>query len=132
MTGCVFNVELSSSAGPSAISFHKSCFSTSEASATTSRAAFDSANDCIIPTDCEPCPGKTNANFTASPFNHHRAPRESPAHAFQQHVLAGTDAPVARRFVERKRDRGRRGVGVTVNRQHHLLHAHADLLCGGL
>jgi hypothetical protein len=65
MIGWVLTVELSSSAGPSATSFHKSCLSASEAVAKTSRTPGESAKGCIMPTDCEPCPGKTKANFMA-------------------------------------------------------------------
>src|SRR5687767_16015347 len=105
MTGCVLTVALSSSAGPSSTSFHKSCPSASEAAVKTSRTPLESAKGFIMPTDCDPCPGKTKANFTALPPRQRRAPGEAAAHGFHEHVLPGPDAAVAHRLVERQRDR---------------------------
>ena len=52
----------------------------------------------IMPIDCEPCPGKTNASFT-SRLPHELeptqggAPGESAADTFQQHALSGPMRP---------------------------------------
>src|SRR5688572_10262175 len=127
MMGWVLTVELSSSAGPSATSFHKSCLRASAASANTSFTARDSAKGRIMPADCDPWPGKTKAKLVmgiaALPADQHGAPREAPADSLQQHVLSGTDASIAHRFVEREGDRRSRGVGMAIHRDHDFFHA---------
>ena len=67
ITGCVLVVRLSASAGPCATSAHRSSPSASEASANVSRTAGCAAKPSSIPTDCEPCPGKTNASVMTNP-----------------------------------------------------------------
>src|SRR5688572_5440408 len=93
MTGCVFTVELSVSAGPSSTSFQRSSPSASDASEKVSRTACDPANPFIMPTLCEPWPGNTKATLlmesSALPPQERCAPGEAPTDAFEQHVLAG-------------------------------------------
>src|ERR1700712_4510455 len=99
-----------------------------------------------MPIDCEPCPGKTNANFISSSMNGeseraraHRpaqkqraaaraaalvteyrgAPREAAADAFDQHVLAALNTAVSHGDIERERNRRRRRVAVFADRHDH-------------
>src|SRR5690606_624776 len=89
------------------------------------RTAALPAKPLIIPTDCEPWPGKINANVIAcrglSDAGEHRAPGEAAAHAFHQHQVARLDASVAHGEIERERYGSSRGVGM-------LVHGHDDLL----
>ncbi|OIQ64828.1 hypothetical protein GALL_536190 [mine drainage metagenome] len=62
MTGWVLVVRLSCSAGPCAMSKARSCESAALASCRVSRTAGWVATLSSMPTDCEPCPGKTKAN----------------------------------------------------------------------
>src|SRR4029079_7802669 len=113
-TGCVLTVRLRSSAGPFAIKAAMSWRSTSDASASVSRICGRSPYSSIMPTDGEPCPGNTIANFivVVSHLNERCAPGEAAADAFEHHLVAGPDAPVTHGDVERKRHRGRRRVRV--------------------
>ena len=91
-----------------------------------------------MPTDCEPCPGNTSASFIvqlqlSSPSQRATdAPGEAAADPCQHDVLAGADASVAHRVVERERNRRRRGIGVPVDRGHHLVDRQVQLLRGRL
>src|SRR6185295_13531176 len=128
MIGCVFTVELSSSAGPCSASFHRSCFSASEASSKTARTSAESAKPCIMPTAWEPCPGNTNASFTFSPSRERGAPRKSASDRLHEHVLTRPYPPVAHGLVERAGDRCRRGIRVPVDGDDHLFHAEPEFL----
>src|SRR5688572_11197359 len=90
-----------------------------------------------MPTACEPCPGKTSANFVICfslrlPADEHRAPREASTHAFEQNVMTRTDTAIADGLVQRERHGGRGGVRVPIDCRDHALHAEAQLLCGRL
>ena len=62
ISGWVLTVSASSLAGPSAHSCQRSWPRASEASRKVSRMTALSPYSCIMPTDCEPWPGNTNAN----------------------------------------------------------------------
>src|SRR5690348_10697596 len=63
---------------------------------------------------------------------HHRGgPGEPATESLQQQVLSALHAPGAHRGIQRQRHRPRRGVGVLVDRDDHLLHRHAEPLGGG-
>src|SRR5437763_63881 len=87
----------------------------SRASAKVFSTPGESEKPFIMPTDCEPWPGKTMANDTASVFQEHGAPGEAATHALQQDRVAPAHAAIADRHIERERHRGGGGVGVPVH-----------------
>src|SRR5690606_32503008 len=153
MAGWVLVVRLSCSAGPWAIRAPRSWPSASPARATTSATAALPAQASSMPTDWDPWPGKTKAIFmmecidlntesmritrprgaapgTASPALHahqDRTPGEAAPDALHQHQLAGLDAAIAARGVERQRHAGRRGVGVRIDGDHHFFGGNTQL-----
>src|SRR6476660_4576153 len=103
------------------------------ASAKVSRTTREPAKLSSMPTDCEPCPGNTSANFMvfrSLHFNHRGAPREATAHAFEQHLVAALDTAVAYGNVQRKRNRSSRRVRVLVDGHYDFRRIDAELLCG--
>src|SRR5205085_8023212 len=148
MTGCVLVVRSSCSFGPAWISAATSSPSASDASRRVCRTAGWSPQASSMPTDCEPCPGKTNANeaiacvspmvrkekprAAASEIEQHRAPGEAAADALEQDGVAAADLAGAHRDVERQRNRGGRGVAVLVDRDDELVQRQLQLLRGAL
>src|SRR5258706_1845743 len=119
ITGWVLTVRLSSSAGPCSTSFHRSWPIASDACEKVSRTPGSWAKDFIMPTDCEPCPGKTKAIFMISrlPAQQYCAPGKASAHGFEQQRLTRMNAAVACRLVQRERNGCRRRVSVMVHRR---------------
>src|SRR6266850_5603376 len=110
MQGCVLTVRPRSSAGPCAIKRPRSCPSASDARCTTFDTVASPAKLDNMPTDWEPCPGKTNAIFIEAGYrisesNQDRTPGKSTAHTLQQNVLAFADASVAARNIESEGNR---------------------------
>ena len=60
-----------------------------------------------------------------------RAPCEPTAERFHQYDVPRMNAAISDRFVERKRDRSRRGVGVALDCQHRFLRVEAELAADG-
>ena len=58
-----------------------------------------------------------------------RAPCKAAAHRFEHDHVAALDPPVANRGVERQRNRGRRSVGMLVDRDHDLRRRKPELSC---
>src|SRR5690606_36368027 len=136
MSGCVLTLRFCSCSGPDCASSHMSRPSTSLASSKVPRTTRLSAKPFIMPTDWEPCPGKTNAYVIAaavrSDTRENRAPGEPSAHALHQYEMPGADAAVAHGEVVGERDRCRRGIGVLVHRHHDLLHRQLQAARGRL
>src|SRR5690606_23413305 len=63
----------------------------------------------------------TPARSGNSPANQGGTPRETAAHGLHQHEMAGLNAAVPGRLRQGERDRGGGGVGMPVDRHHHLL-----------
>src|SRR6188768_2109130 len=126
MTICVLTVRSSCSLGPSWISWPMSLPSAADASSSVARTAACPPQASSMPTDCEPCPGKTNAKSAmlvclllflsraASEVEQHGTPGEATADAFEQHGVAALDAAALDRHVQRQRHRRGRGVAVFV------------------
>src|SRR5262245_25194174 len=134
MTGCVLTVFSSSSAGPSRTRFHKSMPNALLATSNVARTPGSVSNGAIIPTDCEPCPGKANANVmtcSSYPTQQSRTPGEAAAHGLEHDVLARLNASVAHRLIQRQRYRSGRSIGVAIDRHDHAIHAQAELARGG-
>src|SRR5690606_29827241 len=146
MTGCVFVVRFSASAGPLAMRPAISWSSASPARISTSRTAALSAKASSMPADCEPWPGNTNAIFICdipvgaprdqepakacrhpvaprgySKASQYAAPCKAATDALHHDELAGFYAAVATRGVECQGNTGRRGVGMDIDSHHHLL-----------
>src|ERR1700712_4828093 len=98
-----------------------------------------------MPTDCDPCPGKTKANGfmqvssslwaprqAASEVQQDCAPGETAAHAFEHDSVSLPDLAAAHRDIERQRNRGRRSVAVLVDRDHQLVRGQLQLARGAL
>src|SRR5215204_3313081 len=137
MTGCVFVVSARASLGPSLMRRATSSPKASEASRKVSATAGWSPQASSMPTDCDPCPGKTKAKGCmacllfgcakpprASEVQQDRAPGETAAHAFEHEGVALLDLAAADRGVERQRDRGGRRVAVLVHGDDELVHGH--------
>src|SRR5712664_2220865 len=102
-----------------------------------------SAKPFSMPTACDPCPGKTNANLPmlfsnfdnqpicdSVPESHprqHSAPGKAAANAFHHDVLARLDTTIPHADVERHRNGGCRRVAVLIDGDNHLVHAQAEL-----
>src|SRR5690554_2615935 len=124
MTGWVLVVRLRSSAGPVAIRAARSCPSAAEACSSVRDTAELPAHASSMPTDCDPCPGNTNAIFMDYSFwigteaahgkksgsrlhaSQHRTPGEAAAHALHQHKLTRPDATVTPGGIQGERDAG--------------------------
>src|SRR5690606_17482327 len=133
MTGWVLVVRFRSSAGPFAIREARSWPREADACSSVRRTAALFAHASSIPTDCDPCPGNTNAIFMESSSKRgteaacgtkrggrlhacqHRPPGEPATHALHQHQLTGPDAAVATCGIECERNAGRRSVGMFVD-----------------
>src|SRR5262245_23530026 len=87
-----------------------------------------SAKPCIMPTDCEPCPGKTMASVMGSISREDGAPGEAAAHALHQNKMAGAHAAVTHGDVEGEWNGSGRRVGVPVHRDDALRFGQAELL----
>src|SRR5438876_12304303 len=83
-----------------------------------------------MPTDCDPCPGKTIPSFMASPSYQHRAPREAAADACEHDVMTDAYSPVAHGDIQGQGNRCRRSVCVLVDRRYHALTLQPQLLHG--
>src|SRR4051794_11718943 len=101
--------------------------SASDASRSVAATSGWSPQASSMPTDCEPCPGKTKANgfmdfgyglngTACTPpgcqhleIEQHGAPREAPANALEHQCVALVDLPPAHSCIQGERDRrGRR------------------------
>src|SRR5258706_431619 len=109
--------------------------SAAEASSSVLFTAGWSPQASSMPTVCDPCPGKTNANSAISGLSpadrslcsdadseveQHGAPGEAAAHAFEHHRIAAFDAAVLHRHVQGQRHRRGRGIPVFVYRYDQL------------
>src|SRR4051812_18372436 len=85
-----------------------------------------------MPTDCDPCPGNTNASFMLMPSHCRQsgAPGETAADALHHHAVARTDLPGAHELVERERHRCGGGIGMVIDRDHQLLARQTELARG--
>src|SRR5438105_5778203 len=114
MAGWVLAVLRSSSSGPSKSSRKSPPPSAASASSSTARASgWASASAWPMPTDCEPCPGNTNASgisFPRLPAHERAAPGHSAADGHHQHQVAVLELSLAVGLIERERHRRRRGV----------------------
>src|SRR5574340_1272039 len=101
------------SAGPSAASFHRARPSACEASSNVRRMTAESPYANIIPTDWDPCPGKTSARLIVilkaeSELEEDGAPGKSAADALEQQIVAVLHPSLTHGGVQRERDRRRR------------------------
>src|SRR5574343_1662663 len=69
--------------------------------------------------------------FVLLEFKQGSAPGKAAADAFDQHLLAALDAPVAHSFVERQRHRGCGSVAMTIDSHDDLVAINPQLLAGG-
>src|SRR6056297_607978 len=160
MAGCVQRVWLSSSAGPSLASAHRSRPIAREPSSNVARTrSLLAARSASMPMLCDPWPRNMAAVSVMNalprvaaggcfccwmsgghvgPVRHFLifyqgcAPGEPAAEGFQQHGIAALDAPRAYGHVQRHRHRGRRSVAVNVDGHDHAVHRHIQLAGGRL
>ena len=89
MAGCAFSVTVSTSSGPSAISFESLNPRTSSASASVSAAIGSvSAKALAIPTYCDPCPGKIKAIDIEIwlPAQYHGSPSQPRSKGYYEYI----------------------------------------------
>src|SRR5882672_8147807 len=146
MAGCAFAVSVRRSSGPSRISLDSGSPSAASARSNASRAALDVVSTSLpIPTDCDPCPGKSHATLmlsrtrlaqmrpgvTGAPSHpshsdDRAAPRDARSKRAHEDRFARPDLAGAHALIEQDGNRRARRVADAIDVHEHLFGRHLE------